>query len=361
MTIDEKNILWLDVFEFLTYNKKEKLLKVVGKNNDIRKEFLKNPAIKEILNEQEFKKMAVCLEDLFLERVLEDYRTSNVECVTFYDKRYPYILKEISTPPFCLYCKGNIQLLNSFCIGIVGSRKPSEYGLVVTKQYAKALATNGVTVVSGLAIGVDTISHKTTIEEAGNTIAVLGGGFKHIYPAININLANKITENNLLVSEYAPNTTPQTYYFPARNRIIAGLSRAVVLTEAGIKSGALKTADYAIEYNRDIFIVPGRINSETSKGTNNLIKNLQGSITLDPSDILELYGIETNNKTKNLAIQLDMDNQIILDYIKTDKKSFQEIADYTKIPIKELNSILLELEMDGTIIKLAGNCYIKSQ
>ena len=359
MTIDDKNIIWLDTFEFITYNKKDKLLKLFGKGADIRKQFLKTPKVHEIVNEHEFKKMALCLEDAFLNRIIENYRTSNVECVTFYDKRYPYPLKEISTPPFCLYCKGNLQLLNSFCIAIVGSRKPSEYGLVVTKQFAKELSKHNITIVSGMAVGVDTIAHKSVLEENGNTIAVLGGGFNYIYPAVNISLSKKIAENNLLISEYSPNIAPQTYYFPARNRIIAGLSRGVLVTEAGEKSGSLKTADYAIEFNRDIFVIPGRINAETSKGANSLIKNLQGSITLCPNDILEAFNIADNEKTENSALQLDMNAQIILDYIQVDKKTFQEIADYTNISVKELNSILMELEMEGIITKLSGNCYIK--
>lgn len=360
MTIDDANIIWLDLFEFLTYSKKEKLLKLFNKGENIRKDFLKKKEIKDILSEQEFNKMAVCLEDAFLNRILNQYSNEGVECVTFYDERYPYLLKEISTPPFCLYCKGNTQLLSTICVAIVGSRKPSEYGLVVTKQFAKELAKQDITIVSGMAVGVDTIAHKSALEENGKTIAVLGGGFNHIYPAINNSLARKITENNLLVSEYNPNVRPQTYYFPTRNRIIAGLSHGVVLTEAGEKSGSLKTADYAIEFNREIFAVPGRINAETSKGTNMLIKNLQGCITLCPEDVLSALNININNKKQNVGIQLDMNAELVLNYIQTDKKTFQELADLTKMEVKELNILLMQLEMEGVVTKLSGNSYIMS-
>ncbi len=359
MTVDELNIIWLDLFENLTYVKKEKILKLFKKGVDIRKNFLTNLELHNILNAQEFKRMSLCLEDAFLNRILKEYEKANVECVTFYDKRYPYLLKEISTPPLCLYCKGNVQLLNTKCIGIVGSRKPTEYGIVVTKQFSKELSKNKLTIVSGLAVGVDTIAHKSALEENGQTIAVLGGGFNNIYPAINTNLAKTIAENNLLISEYSPNISPQTYQFIARNRIIAGLSLGVLITEAGEKSGALKTADFALEFNREIFVVPGRINSDNSKGTNRLIKNLQGSAVTESNDILTTLNIEAENN-QNSNVQLDMNAQIILSYVQSEKKTFQEISDYTKIKPNDLNSILMELEMEGLITKLSGNSYIKS-
>ena len=358
MTIAEKNIIWLDVFEFLTYSKKDKILKQFNKDTDIRKEFLKNPQLKDILTEQEFRKMAVCLEDRFLDRVVAEYENESVKCITFYSEKYPYLLKEIATPPFCLYCKGNIELLNTLCVGIVGSRKPTDYGLVVTKQFAKELAENSVTIVSGMAVGVDTIAHKVALEVNGNTIAVLGGGFKHIYPAINTGLAKQIVENNLIISEYNPNIAPETYYFIARNRIIAGLSRGVLITEAGEKSGALKTINFAIDFNREVFAVPGKINSPMSKGTNNLIKTLQGCAVLETKDILDALNISQATEKEKLNLQLDINAQIVLNYIQTEKKSFQELADLTKIPVKELNTMLMELEMDGLITKLSGNFYI---
>ena len=128
------NILWLDIFEFLTYKKKDELLTLAG-NEDLRKLFLCNAKIKDILSQDEFSKMALCLQDEFLNLRLLQYEQNNIKTITFNDPKYPYILKEIPTPPFCLYCKGNLELLNSFCIAVVGSRKPSDYGVVVTKQF----------------------------------------------------------------------------------------------------------------------------------------------------------------------------------------------------------------------------------
>ena len=360
MTVDDKNILWLDLFDFLTYQNKNKLLNLVVRGNCLRKVFLNNSKIREIMSNEEFDKMALCLHDEFLEIRLKRYQEIGIHCVTFYNKNYPYLLKEISSPPFCLYCKGNLQLLDTLCVGIVGSRKPSEYGIVVTKQYAKELALEGVTIVSGMATGVDGIAHNQALENNGQTIAVLAGGFDHIYPVTNIKLFNELVKNNLVISEYRPDVKPEVYYFPVRNRIIAGLSKAVIVTEAGEKSGSLHTVNYAIEFNREIFAVPGRINSPMSKGTNNLIQQYQGCITLSPEDILTFLNIKKEKNNKNLGVQLDINAQIVLDYIVTEKKTFQQIADFTKLSAKELNSILLELEMSGIVTKLANNSYIMS-
>ena len=356
MTNNDKNILWLDLFDFLTYNKKIKLLSQINKEEDIRQKFLSVPQFKEILSNEEYSKMALCLDDAYLNLKLKKYREDNIVPITFNNPNYPYMLKEIETPPLCLYCKGNIQLLNSFAIGVVGTRKPTEYGVVVTKQYSKELCKADVTIISGLAVGIDTIAHKTAIEEKGKTIAVLAGGFYKIYPAINANLAKLITENNLLISEYAPEILPQTYYFPIRNRIIAGLSKGILVTEMGEKSGAMHTINYALEFNRDIFVVPGKINSPMSKGTNNLIKNLQGCITTEPADILENYQLTL--KSNNVTVQLDLSSQLILEFVKTEKKTFQEIFDYVKLPISDLNTLLMTLEMEGLIMKFANNSYI---
>lgn len=359
MTIDEKNILWLDLFENLAYNKKSKLLEIAGRNKDIRKIFLTNDLIKQVVSQEEFNKMSLCLQDSFLDLKLKSYEQENIIPITFYNENYPYLLKQIPNPPFCLYCKGNIQLLNTFCIGVVGSRRTTDYGVVTTKQFTKDLVNADVTIVSGLASGVDTIAHKTAIEQSGKTIAVIAGGLHHIYPAINAGLARTITENNLIISENMPDVSPQSYLFPIRNRIIAGLSKGVLITEAGEKSGALYTIEYAIDYGREIFVVPGKINSEMSKGTNNLIKKYAGSIVLSSDNILEVFNLKTKEISKNSAVQLDIGVQLVLDYISAEKKTFQEILDYTKFSAKDLNTILQELELAGLVQKFPNNSYIQ--
>lgn len=358
MTIQDKNVIWLDLFEFLTYQKKVKLLNIFPKYEDIKQSFLSNQQAREILSDLEFNKMSAMLSYDILEKQIEKFTNDGIKMITIFSDEYPAILREISSPPLCLYCLGNTQLLNSYCIAIVGSRKHSDYGMLTTKQYAKEFANNDITIVSGMAIGIDTIAHKTALEENGNTIAVLAGGLYHIYPAVNIKLAREIQKNNLIITESSPATAPLNYLFPIRNRIIAGLSRAVVLPEANLKSGSMHTANFAFEFNREVFAIPGKINSVFSSGTNKLIKDNKANITLSPDDVFDVLNLTKKEKVENNDIQLDINAQIILNYIKTDKKSFQEIAEYTKISIKDLNALLTELEMTGMVIKLANNSYI---
>ncbi len=355
MTNYEKNILWLDLFDFLTYAKKIKLLNSVKKQENLREKFLSNTQVKETLTSEEFNKMALCLRDEYLNRFLIKYQKDNIQTITFNNENYPYILKEISSPPLCLYCKGDVSLLNSMCFAVVGTRKPTDYGIVVTKQYCKEISKH-MTIVSGLATGIDAIAHRTALEENGRTIAVLAGGFDNIYPATNYNLAKEIEQTNLLISEYPPFVKPLSYYFPIRNRIIAGLCKGVLVPEMGEKSGSMHTVNYAIEFNRDIFVVPGRINSPMSKGANEIIKNLQGAITTSPEDVLKTYHFEKIEEKP--FSQLDINSQMILNFIESDKKTYQEILDYTKMHANELNSLLISLELEGLIVKLANNSYI---
>ena len=356
MTIDDKNILWLDLFDFLAYGKKIKLLSSIKKGEDLRTNFLNNSHIKEILTNQEYNKMALCLSDEYLNRNLRDYENDKIELITFNNENYPYTLKEINSPPLCLYCKGDIGLLNSFCFAIVGTRKPTDYGIVVTKQYSKELSNNNVTIVSGLATGIDAVAHRTALENNGKTIAVLAGGVNNIYPLTNIKLAKTIEETGLLISEYPPNTKPLSYYFPVRNRIIAGLSKGVLVPEMGEKSGSMHTVNYALEFNRDVFVVPGKINSPMSKGANELIKNLQGCITTSPEDVLNTY--QLNKQEMPQMQQIDINAQMILSFIESEKRTYQEILDYTHLPANELNTLLMTLELEGLLVKLANNSYI---
>ncbi len=360
MTIDDRNIIWLDLFTFLTYQKRVKLLETFKKGEDIKQAFLHNQKIRKILTEEEISKMKCKLDDAWLDAQIARFEKDNIKFVTRNSEFYPQLLQEIDTPPLCLYCKGNLQLLNTNCVGIVGSRKPSEYGILCTKQYAKAFVEADLTIVSGLAAGVDTISHKTALENTGKTIAVLAGGLYHIYPAMNFSLAKHIEENNLVISENTPDAEALPYYFPIRNRIIAGLSKGVLVTEASLKSGSLHTANYANEYNREVFAIPGRINSDLSYGTNALIRTNSAHLTQCPEDVFALLGINFSKNDKTSAVQLDFKQQLVLNYIKVDKKSFQEILDHTGMTPQELNSMLLELEMEGLIIKLANNSYIMS-
>ncbi|MBQ8430953.1 MAG: DNA-processing protein DprA, partial [Clostridia bacterium] len=204
----ENNILWLERFEFLQYNKKYKLMQLFS-DDDIKRDFCsKKYQILTFLNQDEYEKMAEEYRTNSMANKIENYKKQGIKLITLYSAEYPEYLKNSINPPLCLYCLGNTQLLNTTCCAVVGTRKPSEYGKIITKSFVKELANAKVTIVSGMAVGVDTISHETTLAESGATIAVIAGGFNHIYPASNYNLFKRMTINNFVVSESPPDTLP---------------------------------------------------------------------------------------------------------------------------------------------------------
>ena len=219
---------------------------------------------------------------------MERINKEKISLITIEDKNYPKLLKEIYAPPPLLYIKGTIEPKDDFSIGIVGTRKLSSYGREITPLITFDLAQAGLTIVSGLAKGIDTLAHQATIKAKKRTIAVLGSGLdkKSIYPAINKRLAEEISQNGAVISEYPINTEPLIQHFPQRNRIISGLSLGILVIEAPEKSGALITAKDALEQNRDVFAIPGHILSNNSLGTNNLIK-LGAKLVSHANDILE--------------------------------------------------------------------------
>lgn len=212
-----------------------------------------------------------------------------IEEISIGSKEYPEQLREIYDPPLKLYTLGNKQLLKEKGIAIVGARKATEYGKNVALQISKELSQSGINIISGLALGIDSYAHLGTLHEEciGKTIAILGSGLDKIYPRENIELARRIIKSGgCIVSEYPVGTSANKLNFPQRNRIISGLSKGVIVVEASEKSGSLITADFALEQGRDVFAVPGDVNKETSRGTNNLIK--QGAkIVTNYKEILE--------------------------------------------------------------------------
>jgi DNA processing protein len=204
-------------------------------------------------------------------------------------KDYPRLLKEIYDPPTPLYVLGNLKPKNELMIAVVGSRKPTEYAKELIPKLIKGLVKHKFTIVSGLALGIDTLVHEETLKHGGKTIAVLGSGLKNIYPKANIDLARSILQKGgAILSEYSPTTEPRPYHFPKRNRIISGLSLGTVVIEAAKRSGSLITARMALEQNREVFAIPGSILSLNSKGTNQLIQEGAKLVT-SVKDIIEEF------------------------------------------------------------------------
>ena len=223
-----------------------------------------------------------------LEMHIKNIKKYKLEVVSYNDKEYPEQLKHISDYPICLYCKGNIELLNkSKKIAIIGCRDYSKYGEKIAKEFAYKLAKENIVIVSGGARGIDSFAHQGTLNANKGTIAVLGNGIDYIYPPENKNLEEQILQyNGLIVSEYIIGTKPSKYTFPARNRIISGISDGVLVIEAKEKSGTLITVDFALEQGKNIYAIPGNIDSKNAFGTNELIKQGARLVTI-PEEILE--------------------------------------------------------------------------
>ncbi len=355
----EKAVLFLNACGFISTKKQLKLINEVNVENLIINFDLFKKESNSILNSEEINKLETNFDLNKLNGYISNLENSKIEVVTILSNSYSKLLKEIDNPPVVLYAKGDVSLLNSTCVAVVGSRRASRYGKDVTTQFSEALSKSGVTIVSGLADGVDTFAHTACLNAKGKTIAVLGSGVNEIYPATNTNLANKIvSDGGLIISEYKPNEKPQTYYFPVRNRIIAGLSKAVLITEATEKSGSMHTKNYALDFGREVFAVPGRITDIYSTGCNKIIKNCQSVIALSPLDVLNFLGKNfVENKTK--VVQYSLTDKIILDIIDVNEVHYEELLQKSGMDSKELNTALIRLELKNLIKKLPGNFYSK--
>ena len=358
--LEEKVLIWLDCFEFMTLKKKMDLIEHYKDLSILWNKFETDKAfIKSIVGEENYNKMLFSWDDNFLNNYIRNIESSGITMVTFVSEAYPKLLKETLSPPAVLYCKGDIRLLKTVCVAIVGTRRISKYGKEITYKFSYDIASSGITIVSGLADGVDSQAHKACLDAKGKTIAVLGCGINSCYPATNQPLYDKIVENGgLVISEYKPNEKIMPYHFPARNRIIAGLSRGVLITEATEKSGSMHTKEYALENNRDLYVVPGRITDIYSKGCNAIIKNCQSVMCLSPEEIINAYGKEMVTTADTVVIQTNMDEQIILDIIKTDEVHYDEILEKSGMEPKLLNTLLMRMELKG-IIKKTANYYSK--
>jgi len=291
------------------------------------------------------------------EKEIEELERLKVKTISSYEADYPLRLKEIHTPPRLLYYYGNLRSEET-AVAIVGSRKATSYGAQVTKDIATELAQSGVTVVSGLALGIDTIAHKAAVSEGKRTIAVLGCGLDKIYPASNYQLAREILQNGgAIISEYALGVPPLKQNFPARNRIISGLSQGVVITEAAEGSGSLITAKDALEQGREVFAVPGNIYNRNSIGPNNLIK-LGAKTVTKAEDILEELNInfvQQREKAKKIYPSTK-EEALILD-ILNEPKHIDEIIKTTGIEAHTASSTLTLMEIKGKVKHLGGMIY----
>jgi DNA processing protein len=296
---------------------------------------------------------------VYLEKAHKINENPKIQVITLIDDEYPKLLKAIYDPPPVLYCKGQPFKETPCMISIVGSRRTSEYGRQMAEKFAYELSCAGVTIISGLARGIDTMAHRGAVKAGGYTIGVLGCGVDVVYPRDNKRLFMQMEECGTLISEYPPGTQPVSGNFPARNRIISGLSQAVLVVEAGSTSGALITVDFALEQGRDVYALPGNVNSPYSSGTNQLIKEGAKPVTC-VDDILEDMGIIDSKKPVQSTItahQLDIFETQVYNALEDGEKTLDELAVITGFDIAKLNALLTILEIKGIVRQLSGGKF----
>ncbi len=304
------------------------------------------------------------------EEEINKAKEKDIRIITIEDNEYPEILTQIYSPPIVLYVKGDVNVLNKPCVSIVGTRTPTDLGIKNAKELAKELSRYDITIVSGFARGIDSAAHESTIQAGGKTAAVLGCGIDINYPARNAELKKSVIENGCIITEYALGVSPRKQNFPQRNRIIAGLSRACVMVEGAVDSGALITSNLAFEMNRNVFAFPGHIENDKYGGTNKLIKKNVASLITCHNDLIdELGGIlnlelrKKNTKEKlseNIKNLSDIEKKILksLDYFNA--KHIDCIIEETKLAVNIVGQVLLSLELKGHVMQKPGKLFIRS-
>ncbi len=300
----------------------------------------------------------------FIENQLTLIEKYNVHLLSLLDDEYPRLLKYSYNPPVVLYVKGNILPEDDLCFAVVGTRKPTQYGKIAVHKIVPKLSLAGFTIVSGLAYGIDAAAHHEALNTGGRTIAVFGTGLDTIYPTANRKLAERILENGALISELPLESKIEAWNFANRNRIISGMSKGTLVVEGAKTSGALLTAKYALEQNRDIYAIPGNINSPQSEGPNYLIK-LGAKIVCSSEDILEEYQLklklvnENSSKESKPKVELSASEEKIYKLlIKNEKNlSLDKMVELAEQSPAELSSILLQMEFKGLVKRGAQNRY----
>ena len=294
-----------------------------------------------------------------LDQVWAKIESQGIKILTWQDEAYPTRLKEIDQPPPVMYIRGEYLPDDLFAVAIVGTRRVTPYGRQITEDIAAYLASNGITVVSGLARGVDAIAHQTAFKAGGRTIGILGSGVDKIYPPEHQKLAEQMMERGAVISDYAPGTPPDASNFPPRNRIISGLSLAVVVVEAGETSGALITAEFAAVQGREVFAVPGSILAPQSKGTNKLIQNGAQPL-LSINDLMQALDFTHigEHKAARKIIPADETEARLLNVLGVEPLHVDQIRSQADLPIEKVSATLALMELKGMVRQVGGMNYV---
>ncbi|MDZ7374166.1 MAG: DNA-processing protein DprA [candidate division KSB1 bacterium] len=300
---------------------------------------------------------------LFAQEQIRRAQQLGVQFVTYWDPEYPKALKQIPDPPPLLYCKGTLKSEKETFLAVVGTRTPTAYGRVMTEKLCRELAERGLTIVSGLARGVDTIAHRAALQAGGRTVAVLGSGLDVIYPGENTDLARKIAAQGALLTEFPLGAQPDAPNFPRRNRIIAGMCVGTLVVEAGDKSGALITARYALEQGREVFAVPGNVTSEKSRGTNRLIK--EGAKLVESADDIldeirpQLPSLLREARREPAPPLVGLEKRVF-EALSQEPKHIDDLAAELGEEPGRVLAALLSLELKSLATQLTGKYFVRA-
>jgi DNA processing protein len=356
--IREANLLKLSNIKM----KSSRLRKIIKENENIigEKKFIDILVEKKEIKKEEVEKANI---DSRLEKQICVLKQENVKMLTIFDEEYPKNLIDLEDSPPILYCRGKVLPKDSNAVSIVGTRRATEYGRTAARTLGKKLSELGITIVSGMAIGIDTQAHIGALEGDGRTLAVMGTGIDLIYPSSNRSLAQKIVEHGALLTELPPLSRALPYHFPARNRIISGLSKAVIAVEAAERSGVFSTVRWALEYGRDVYALPGDINRKVSEGTNKLIKN--GAIPLTSyKDILENTELEIKElKEKDIKKipELSEQEKIVYKALEIKPKSTDVLVNETGLKPNVIMTVMALLELKGLSREVTGKRFIREE
>ena len=314
------------------------------------------------LNSRIIEELIATRKRLSLEKLWQQIASQDIRVLTWNDSEYPRLLKEIQQPPPVLYLRGCLTPEDECAVSIVGTRRVTPYGRQVAERVARVLALNGVTVVSGLARGVDSIAHQAALDAGGRTIAVFGCGVEQVYPPEHRRLAEQILQNGALISDYPPGTPPEANNFPPRNRIISGLALAVVVVEAGQTSGALITTRFAADQGREVFAVPGSIFAPACQGTNRLIRD-GATPLLQPEDVLEVLNMEqmAAHRAARTVLPADSTEAQILALLSHEPTHVDEIQARCGLPIERVSATLVLMELKGLVQQTGGMNYVREE
>ncbi|MCS7084654.1 MAG: DNA-processing protein DprA [Bacteroidia bacterium] len=331
-----------------------------------RRELLRIPGVGESVVERIVANKAALF--AAAEKELEFCKKNDVRIIPYYDAAYPQDLKMLASAPTLLFVKGKADL-NRASMAIVGTRGPTEYGKKQARRFASHWASRGLTIVSGLAFGIDAEAHTAALEAGGATVAVLGHGLATLYPKEHKSLAARIVENGALVSEYPSDYKPDPRHFPHRNRIVAGMSRAVLVVEAGAQSGALNTAGHALSLRKRVFAVPGPLGAKASEGTNALIRDGAAELATDPEFVLsKIFQYEMDfapERTTGVSnpvpdeppVPLNEHERTVYELLKIKDCLLDELLEATGFSLTGLMSVLLSMEFNGVITQLPGRKF----